>query len=301
LCSDAFNPRDWTCAQVVEWLQHEVGLPEYERHFTRNKIDGARLLRLDDDVNVLQDTVGVQHPLHCRKIQLAIQRLREREIAEFGVFYDDLDEYLAKLDNRRLTMIAHLKATFDSADEGKRGNLDADQLRSALGKLPTGTDSSFKLRADEADEWVRHVSERKETVSFPTFVERVLALCRPSAEAAEEPPTSPSPPRKGAARAHGPRIHLVDGHVQLNQTQATPSAAGETKKGGDRTLEAIAREMKDESDGGGSPTAVVHRGTGAVVTDKKDWDSVEKVKSCFRPGGHQFRCSSLTPFALISV
>ena len=66
----------WTVAHVQHWLEHALCLPQYRAAFTDAAVDGLLLatLREGDLVNVL----GIRHPLHLRKLGVAIAALATR-------------------------------------------------------------------------------------------------------------------------------------------------------------------------------------------------------------------------------
>jgi hypothetical protein len=66
----------WASAHVEEWLDAALGLPQYQHRFREAAVDGPVLLSLRD--SDLTHLLGVQHPLHRRKIELAIRKLQDR-------------------------------------------------------------------------------------------------------------------------------------------------------------------------------------------------------------------------------
>ena len=62
----------WPIEAVQEWLE-ELQLPQYKDAFYEAAVDGAVLLALDEAD--LDETLGIEHPIHRRKIVLSIERL----------------------------------------------------------------------------------------------------------------------------------------------------------------------------------------------------------------------------------
>lgn len=65
---------------MLDWLEDELELGEYRREFALAKVDGALLLKLEE--NDLQHMIGVVHPLHRRRICLGIQQMKDTEAEE---------------------------------------------------------------------------------------------------------------------------------------------------------------------------------------------------------------------------
>ena len=65
----------WTSAQVCEWMEHVLGMPEHAPTFRQNKVDGVMLIQLDDED--LEGLLNVSLPLHRRKIMRCITELRD--------------------------------------------------------------------------------------------------------------------------------------------------------------------------------------------------------------------------------
>lgn len=79
-------------------MEDELELGEYRREFSRAKVDGALLLKLED--NDLQHMLGMTHPLHRRRVCLGIQKIKDTEAEEVrasvsgGVTGDSVLHYL---------------------------------------------------------------------------------------------------------------------------------------------------------------------------------------------------------------
>ncbi|OQR81838.1 hypothetical protein THRCLA_11359 [Thraustotheca clavata] len=66
----------WKVADVSQWLQHEVELPQYIPDFEKSSVDGSLLLTLTQDD--LSCQLGIQQPLHLRKLFNKILTLQEK-------------------------------------------------------------------------------------------------------------------------------------------------------------------------------------------------------------------------------
>jgi hypothetical protein len=229
------NPRDWACDQVVEWLAEEVQLEQYVQDFLRARVDGAMLFRLaDNEGEGLERMLRIPHPLHRRKLLLAIRRLKDREVEELGLSVEELDAYIAKLDRTRLAFVARLKAVFDAEDKDGAEELGPEQLQAALLRLCGEEGERPTLVKADARGWWEEARLTGRTVSFPDFVDKVTRLMvRDEGDG------------KAAAGADKKRIRLVDGHVQLRA--ASPSRGKKDKQAGS-ALEQVAKGLKGDED-----------------------------------------------------
>jgi hypothetical protein len=66
----------WSVPDVTHWLDVALGLPQYQHRFREAAVDGPVLLSLRD--SDLAHLLSIQHPLHRRKLELGITKLRER-------------------------------------------------------------------------------------------------------------------------------------------------------------------------------------------------------------------------------
>ena len=290
------NPRDWTCDQVLDWLTEELRLEEYVDDFLRAKVDGPLLFRLASDNGAgLERTLRITHPLHRRRVVNGVARLKEKEVEELGVSFDELNDYIAKLDTGRLSFVARLKVLFDAEDSAKSGSLEPEQVRTALSKL-TGKDAEGAgMLKTEVEAWVEDLKADKQTLSFVQFVEGVSKLLQQGGDSfgdggAHAQESSPS-------KKHGKRIRLVDGHVELDAAKSPAGKRISTGGGkGLTTLVQVAQEMEEDKEG--------EDGSDSGENEKKkqkksppagggrrpgfEWDSVTQVRG-WHPG---FRTSS---------
>lgn len=65
--SDVHN---WTVEQTVEWLVHNVDLPQYKETFERELVDGKKLPRAASDPAFLSKVLGISNSIHRSKISL---------------------------------------------------------------------------------------------------------------------------------------------------------------------------------------------------------------------------------------
>jgi cytidine deaminase len=70
----------WTVGGVLAWLDRAVGLPQYQHAFRECSVDGFLLLSLRE--TDLRHLLGVEHPLHRRKIEQGVRRLAARDARE---------------------------------------------------------------------------------------------------------------------------------------------------------------------------------------------------------------------------
>ncbi|RLN73389.1 hypothetical protein BBJ28_00019775, partial [Nothophytophthora sp. Chile5] len=229
--------KDWTCEQVVRWLEQDVELPQYCEVFERNAVDGCTLLLLE--ASDLQLLLSITHPLHRSKLLAHVDRLRDHELLARGLDYQQLEDYLAVLDGDRISAVAQLKTTFDRLDADHDGFLDFVQLRQALTRLrcniPSASDpSETSTQADsnsncveisaQAVERLLHSEElfgsevaSSGKVSFPAFARAFSKL-------AVQPADTPSI-TQGAFALHavGPRLPVLD--LETLRTQFNRQAA----------------------------------------------------------------------------
>jgi len=63
---------NWSVAEVISWLEHSVGLPQYVELFERHEVDGALLSYLD---KVALEELGVPSALHRLKLLTSLAQL----------------------------------------------------------------------------------------------------------------------------------------------------------------------------------------------------------------------------------
>lgn len=145
-------PSEWTTTQVVEWVELVLAMPDYAPRFRTNAVNGAMLVQLDDDD--LADLLGIDVPLHRRKILDAIHRTKDAATMEYGCNAKNLSNYLALMDADRVKQVAKLKEAFDKLDTNKNGELSYSEVQTAFQQL--GHEASHdKVRA-----WTSSVSLR---------------------------------------------------------------------------------------------------------------------------------------------
>jgi len=128
------SPMDWDVGEVCRWLEEEAEMAEYSDHFSRAKVNGAMLMNLADED--LELTCKVPHPLHRRKIIMAIDKIKDDELdMRWGGGPNDLDEFIATLDGDRIRLIARLKVVFDRADSDHDGSISVFEMRVAFEEL----------------------------------------------------------------------------------------------------------------------------------------------------------------------
>lgn len=284
-CRDHLNPRDWNCEKVLEWLEHEVHLPEYRRNFAKAKVNGAMLLQIKEESNDLENLLDVTHPLHRRKILMAINRIQERELVDFGIKFDELDEYIAKLDRERITLVARLKSAFDAIDEDRTGLLKAKEVKQVISRLVDSGRGFAELDSEDIREWLQDLDDRDKSLGFPEFVDAVTAFAfkEEGGAAKEESQSSPGGRDK-------PKMATNKKHVRLSERVPKASQTA-SKKGNFVSLEDIARDMhKDQeeveegekSDDGGTDRDQTQEDRAGLrkenISDmSSEWDSLTKV------------------------
>ncbi|KAE9038505.1 hypothetical protein PR003_g5785 [Phytophthora rubi] len=200
--------KDWDTEQVLQWLEQDVGLPQYREVFERNNVDGCTLVLLEG--SDLQLLLGITNPQHRSKLLTHVDRLRDRELLARGLDYTQLEDYLAVLDIDRVSAVAQLKTTFDRLDADHDGFLDFSQLKQALSRLRCTIPAvSGTVEASaQAVERLLHSEELfgKEAatsgrVSFPAFARAFSKLA-----------TQPAAVTQGAFAVHafGPKLPVLD-------------------------------------------------------------------------------------------
>ena len=163
------NAHQWTVWDVVRWVEEDLELPTLGANFARNAVDGALLLQLAE--RDLEDMLGVKLPMHRRKLLMAINRLRDKDLLEYGVDVGRIEDYMALLDADRVKIVTKLKAAFDRVDKNGDGAISAEEVQSAFKQL--GQDNSL----ESVFAWIRNRDENKDgKVSFEEFVMAYTAL-----------------------------------------------------------------------------------------------------------------------------
>ena len=128
--------------QVCSWLAVTVGLPQYQHRFREAAVSGPVLLSLTD--SDLADSLGVRHPLHRRKIILAVDELAE---ADPGVVEADAasgGRWSMRGEADKLALVIDLKKAFDKLDRNGDGELGVDELAAAFGHMGIAADVAME-------------------------------------------------------------------------------------------------------------------------------------------------------------
>ncbi|GMF35987.1 unnamed protein product [Phytophthora fragariaefolia] len=210
--------KDWNTDQVLQWLEQDVGLPQYREVFERNNVDGCTLVLLEG--SDLQLLLGIANPQHRSKLLVHVDRLRDRELLSRGLDYTQLKDYLAVLDIDRVGAVAQLKTTFDRLDEDHDSFLDFNQVKQALSRLrctipaATNKDDSGSSTVEASAQAVERFLHSEELfgaeaatsgkVSFPAFARAFSKL-------ATQPADTPAIIQGAfAVHAFGPRLPVLD-------------------------------------------------------------------------------------------
>lgn len=71
----------WKAPTVLAWLEVTLGMPQYGAMCAENIRSGKVLLELSD--SELESGLGISHPMHRKKLRLAIEELREPRLTRF--------------------------------------------------------------------------------------------------------------------------------------------------------------------------------------------------------------------------
>ncbi|KAG7175123.1 Kazrin-like, partial [Homarus americanus] len=71
----------WKAPTVLAWLEVTLGMPQYGAMCAENVRSGKVLLELSD--SELEAGLGIAHPMHRKKLRLAIEELREPRLSRF--------------------------------------------------------------------------------------------------------------------------------------------------------------------------------------------------------------------------
>ena len=160
---DAHNVHEWSVKEVVAWVEDTQELPQLGPNFARNAVDGALLLQMCN--RDLQDMLGIGLPMHRRKLMNAMNALREKDLLEYGVDFDEVEDYMALLDADRVKIVTRLKEAFDRVDKNSDGAVTVDEIRTAMRFL--GQDDSVSNVAA----WISQRGHTgNEKISFEEFV-----------------------------------------------------------------------------------------------------------------------------------
>ncbi|XP_055920511.1 kazrin isoform X2 [Eupeodes corollae] len=71
----------WRASQVLAWLEVALGMPQYSTRCSENVKSGKVLLELNDAE--LETGLGLAHPMHKKKLRLAIEEQRRPELVRY--------------------------------------------------------------------------------------------------------------------------------------------------------------------------------------------------------------------------
>lgn len=71
----------WRASQVLAWLEVALGMPQYSARCAENVKSGKVLLELND--GELETGLGLAHPMHRKKMRLAIEEQRRPELMRY--------------------------------------------------------------------------------------------------------------------------------------------------------------------------------------------------------------------------
>lgn len=71
----------WRASQVLAWLEVALGMPQYSTRCSENVKSGKVLLELNDIE--LEAGLGLAHPMHRKKLRLAIEEQRRPEMVRY--------------------------------------------------------------------------------------------------------------------------------------------------------------------------------------------------------------------------
>ncbi|XP_057314236.1 stromal interaction molecule 1-like [Hydractinia symbiolongicarpus] len=136
----------WSINDVIHWLRNTVKLPEYEKYFIQNKIDGTLIPRLaTPKTNFVQKVLKVGNANHRKKIYL-----RATDLVLFGPPEDE------KVESTKLEMDKNflaIKAVHAHLDDDRDGNIDTDEsveyMRDELEETSTKRISIFHNNDNE--------------------------------------------------------------------------------------------------------------------------------------------------------
>ncbi|KAJ6641775.1 Kazrin [Pseudolycoriella hygida] len=72
----------WRASQVLAWLEVALGMPQYSAKCSENVKSGKVLLELND--GELETGLGLTHPMHRKKLRLAIEEQRRPELIRYA-------------------------------------------------------------------------------------------------------------------------------------------------------------------------------------------------------------------------
>jgi SAM domain (Sterile alpha motif) len=71
----------WRASQVLAWLEVALGMPQYSSRCSENVKSGKVLLELSDAE--LENGLGATHPMHRKKLRLAIEEQRRPDLIRY--------------------------------------------------------------------------------------------------------------------------------------------------------------------------------------------------------------------------
>lgn len=72
----------WRASQVLAWLEVALGMPQYSCRCSENVKSGKVLLELSD--GELETGLGLTHPMHRKKLRLAIEEHRRPDLVRYN-------------------------------------------------------------------------------------------------------------------------------------------------------------------------------------------------------------------------
>lgn len=72
----------WRASQVLAWLEVALGMPQYSQRCSENVKSGKVLLELSD--GELETGLGLSHPMHRKKLRLAIEEHRRPDMVRYS-------------------------------------------------------------------------------------------------------------------------------------------------------------------------------------------------------------------------
>lgn len=71
----------WRSSQIIAWLEVALGMPQYSSRCAENVKSGKVLLELSDAE--LESGLGTTHPMHRKKLRLAIEEQRRPDLIRY--------------------------------------------------------------------------------------------------------------------------------------------------------------------------------------------------------------------------
>ena len=172
--------REWTVADVLDWVEFDLELPSYRANFAKSRVDGAMLLQLKDDDVCETGILQIPHFNHQRRILHAVEKLRD-DMAERRVDNEEMDSFLSTLDVNRFRLVAKLKVAFDAVNGSESERITAKEAAEACRRMGVDIEGN-----KEAASWLADI---------PTALSCPLTTL-PSRTRSCSPPRTPTSSRK---------------------------------------------------------------------------------------------------------